>query len=166
MNPKVIRNETSYAEALRRIDELIDAEPGTLDGADLDVWITLFEVYEDANHAIEAPSPVDAIRFRMEQLDLRQTDLAPLLGGRSRVSEILSGKRALTVKMIRALNERLGIPLRSLVYLPAASVSLGGLPAPSADTAASVGPLQSSCADSSSMSMKARTAGDRVASGR
>ncbi|MHB0978805.1 MAG: helix-turn-helix domain-containing protein [Thermoleophilia bacterium] len=115
MKPRVIRDEADHIQALRAIDSLIDAEPGTPEGEDLDVWITLVEVYEDAHHAIESPSPVDAIRFRMEQLGLRQTDLAPLLGGRSRVSEVLNGKRALTVKMIRALNEHLGIPLPSLV---------------------------------------------------
>jgi HTH-type transcriptional regulator/antitoxin HigA len=71
--------------------------------------------YAEALRSIEAPSPFDAIRFRMEQLGLRQTDLAPLLGGRSRVSEVLGGKRALTINMIRALHTHIGIPLRSLV---------------------------------------------------
>lgn len=115
MNPRVIRNEADHAGALRRIEELIDAEPGTAEGDELDVWITLVELYEDSHHAIEPPNPIDAIRFRMEQLGLRQADLAPLMGGRSRVSEVLNGKRALTLNMIRALNEHLGIPLQSLV---------------------------------------------------
>lgn len=115
MNPKVIRSEAAYADALRRIEELFDAEVCTPDGDELDVWIALVELYEAAHHAIEPPDPVDAIRFRMEQLGLRQVDLAPILGGRSRVSEILSGRRQLTLSMIRALNERLGIPLQSLV---------------------------------------------------
>jgi HTH-type transcriptional regulator/antitoxin HigA len=115
MKPRVVRSEADYAEALRNIDALLDADSGTPEGEDLDVWITLVEVYEDDHHAIEAPSPIDAIRFRMEQLGLRQTDLASLLGGKSRVSEVLGGKRALTINMIRTLNARLGIPLRSLV---------------------------------------------------
>ena len=115
MNPRVIRNEEDYVEALRRIDELIEAEPGTPEGEELDVWATLVELYEESNHPIEPPSAIEAIRFRMEQLGLRQADLAPLLGGRSRVSEILGGKRALTLNMIRALNEHLGIPLESLI---------------------------------------------------
>jgi HTH-type transcriptional regulator/antitoxin HigA len=114
MNPRVVRNEADYAGALRRIEELIDAEPGTAEG-ELDVWVTLVELYEDSHHAIEPPNPIDAIRFRMEQLGLRQADLAPLMGGRSRVSEVLNGKRALTLNMIRVLNEHLGIPLHSLV---------------------------------------------------
>lgn len=115
MNPRVIRNESDLAEALRRIDELIDAEAGTPEAEELDVWATLVELYEESNHPMEPPSPIEAIRFRMEQLGLRQADIAGLLGGRSRVSEILGGKRALTVNMIRALNEHLGIPLESLI---------------------------------------------------
>jgi|SRR5680860_543474 len=115
MNLRVIRNESDYAGALRRIEELIDAESGTADGDELDVWITLVELYEDSHHAIGPPNPIDAIRFRMEQLGLRQADLAPLIGGRSRVSEVLNGKRGLTLNMIRVLNEHLGIPLHSLV---------------------------------------------------
>lgn len=115
MNPRVIRNEVDYAEALRRIDELIDAKAGTPDGDELDVWVTLVELYEESHHPVHPPSPIEAIRFRMEQLGLRQADLAPLLGARSRVSEILGGKRTLTLNMIRALNERLGIPLESLI---------------------------------------------------
>jgi HTH-type transcriptional regulator/antitoxin HigA len=118
MKPRVVRSEADYAEALRSIDALLDADPGTPEGDDLDVWITLVEVYEDEHHAIDAPNPIDAIRFRMEQLGLRQIDLAPLLGGRSRVSEVLSGKRSLTINMIRALHARLGIPLPSLVGTP------------------------------------------------
>ena len=121
MKPKVIRNTEEYALAFRRIDELIDAEPGTPEGDDLDLWITLVGLYEDTNEPIEPPSPVDAIRFRMEQLGLRQTDLAPLLGSRSRVSEVLSGKRHLTLTMIRSLHHELGIPLASLVAGPSAA---------------------------------------------
>lgn len=135
MNPRVIRSESDLAEALRRIDELIDAEAGTPEAEELDVWATLVELYEESNHPIEPPSPIEAIRFRMEQLGLRQADVAPLLGGRSRVSEILGGKRALTVNMIRALNEHLGIPLESLVgrqqggaAVNVAGIDIGSLP--------------------------------------
>src|SRR5680860_505516 len=105
MNPRVVRNEADLAEARRRSEDLIDAEAGSLKAEELDVWVALVELYEESNHPIEPPSPTEAIRFRMEQLGLRQADVAPLLGGRSRVSEIRGGKRALTVIMIRALNE-------------------------------------------------------------
>jgi antitoxin component HigA of HigAB toxin-antitoxin module len=121
MKPKVIQNAEEHAQALRRIDELIEAEPGTPEGDDLDLWITLVELYEATNEPIEPPSAGDAIRFRMEQLGLRQTDLAPLLGSRSRVSEVLSGKRHLALTMIRSLHHELGIPLASLVASPAAA---------------------------------------------
>lgn len=115
MNPRVIRNEADYAEALRRIDELMEADAETSEGEELDLWATLVELYEESQHPLEPPSAIEAIRFRMEQLGLRQADVAPLLGGRSRVSEILGGKRTLTLNMIRALNEHLGIPLESLI---------------------------------------------------
>lgn len=115
MNPRVIRNEADYAEALRRIDELMEADAETSEGEELDLWATLVELYEESRHPLEPPSAIEAIRFRMEQLGLRQADVAPLLGGRSRVSEILGGKRTLTLNMIRALNEHLGIPLESLI---------------------------------------------------
>jgi HTH-type transcriptional regulator/antitoxin HigA len=75
----------------------------------------LVEKYEQENYRLEAPSPIESIKFRMEQMNLNQNDIAPLFGGKTRVSEVLNGKRALTLKMITLLNRYLGIPLESLI---------------------------------------------------
>ena len=75
----------------------------------------LVEKYEQEHYPIEAPNPIEAIKFRMEQMNLKQADIAPLFGGKTRVSEVLNGKRNLTLKMITLLNRYLGIPLESLV---------------------------------------------------
>lgn len=80
-----------------------------------DVKSLLVEKYEQEHHRIDAPDPIEAIKFRMEQMNLKQRDIAPLFGGKTRVSEVLHGKRALTLKMITLLNRYLGIPLESLV---------------------------------------------------
>ena len=115
MNIRPIRTEDDYQAALARIDALMDAEPGSDEGDELEVLTTLVELFEDNAYPIDLPDPITAIRFRMEQQGLRQSDLAPILGSRAKVSEVLSGKRALTLKMIRALNEHLGIPAEVLI---------------------------------------------------
>jgi HTH-type transcriptional regulator/antitoxin HigA len=104
-----IRNERDYDAALADIDLLMDAKRGTADGDHLDVLVTLVEAYERRRWAIDAPDPIDAIRIRMEQLGMRQRDLAPLIGSTGRVSEVLSRKRPLTLPMIRRLSVALGI---------------------------------------------------------
>jgi HTH-type transcriptional regulator/antitoxin HigA len=104
-----IRNERDYDAALADIDSLMDAKRGTADGDRLDVLVTLVEAYERRRWAIDAPDPIDAIRIRMEQLGMRQRDLAPLIGSTGRVSEVLSRKRPLTLPMIRRLSVALGI---------------------------------------------------------
>ena len=91
-----------------RIDHLMDAKPGTKAGDELDVLTTLVEAYEAKHHAVSPPDPVEAIRFRMEQLGMTRRDLEALLGGRGRVSEILSKKRRLSLTTLR-------IPLESLI---------------------------------------------------
>ncbi len=108
VHPKVIRNEVDYEQALNRVDELIDAGPGSPEGDELELWTILIEAYERTSHPIAPPDPVEAIRFRMDQLGLRPVDLAPYLGGRSRVSEILNRKRTLSIAMIVALSENWG----------------------------------------------------------
>jgi HTH-type transcriptional regulator / antitoxin HigA len=113
--PRVIKNEVDYERALHRVDELIDADPDTPEGDELELWTILIEAYERVSHPIVPPDPVEAIRFRMDQLGLRPVDLAPYLGGRSRVSEILNRKRTLSIAMIVALSRELGIPLESLL---------------------------------------------------
>jgi HTH-type transcriptional regulator/antitoxin HigA len=115
MNVRPIRTQRDHAAALRRIDELMDAEPGSVASDELDILATLVQVYEDRHFPIADPHPLDAIRFRMEQLGLTRKDLEPLLGSRGRVSEILNGRRALSIQMIRTLHRELGIPLESLV---------------------------------------------------
>jgi HTH-type transcriptional regulator/antitoxin HigA len=115
MNIKPIRNQQDYERAMASIEEFWDAQPNTPDGDTLDVLVTLVEVYEQQNFPIDAPDPVEAIKFRMEQQGLSDADLVPFLGQRSRVSEILNKKRKLSISMIRNLHKQLNIPLESLV---------------------------------------------------
>ena len=122
MVPKVIKTEEEYESALGRIEELMDAEPETAEGDELELLATLVEVYEEKHYPIALPDPIDAIRFRMEQAGLKQQDLVPYLGSRSKVSEVLNGKRPLSLKMIRALNTGLGIPAEALLHEPGASI--------------------------------------------
>ena len=115
MQIRPIRTDADHAAALSRIDQLMDAEPGTPEADELDVLATLVEAYEDRRFPIDDPDPLAAIQFRMEQLDLTRKDLEPLLGSRGRVSEVLNGRRSLSLQMIRRLHRELGIPLESLV---------------------------------------------------
>ncbi len=110
-----INTEDDYNHAMLRIDALMDAEPGTEEGAELDVLATLVEAYERDNFPIESPDPVEAILFRMEQLGIDRKALEPYLGGRSRVSEVLNRKRNLSMSQVRKLHEGLNIPLENLV---------------------------------------------------
>ncbi len=115
MDTRPIRSRTDHAKALRRIEELMDAVPGSPEAEELDVLATLVEAYEERHFPISDPNPLDAIRFRMEQLGLSRKDLEPLIGSRARVSEVLNGRRPLSINMIRRLHRELGIPLESLV---------------------------------------------------
>jgi HTH-type transcriptional regulator / antitoxin HigA len=110
MNIKPVKNERDYNRALKRIEALMDAEPGTQHMDELEVLSILVEKYEDDHFPIDAPDPVEAIKFRMEQMGLTRNDLVSVIGSRSRVSEVLSGKRDLSLRMIRALHVRLRIP--------------------------------------------------------
>ncbi len=122
MTMKLIKSEDDYTRALARLDELMDVEAGSLEGDELELLVTLIELYEEKVHPIELPDPLEAIRFRMDQSGLRQQDLVPFLGSRSRVSEVLNGKRPLTLKMIRALHNGLNIPAEVLLREPNASL--------------------------------------------
>jgi len=117
-NIRAIRTEADYQAALARIDALMDADFGTPDGDELDVLTDLVELYEARHVPIGYPSPIEAIRFRMEQGGLAPRDLVPFLGSRAKVSEILSGKRPLTMQMARALHANLGIPAEVLLQQP------------------------------------------------
>ncbi|MDH5740601.1 MAG: helix-turn-helix domain-containing protein [Nitrospira sp.] len=110
-----IKTARDYDRTLARIEQLMEAKPGTKAGDELDVLTTLVEAYEAKHHAICPPDPIDAITFRMEQLGMTRKDLEALLGGRGRVSEILTRKRTLSLEMIRRLHRKLHIPLESLI---------------------------------------------------
>jgi HTH-type transcriptional regulator / antitoxin HigA len=110
-----IHNERHYEAVLAEVDVLMDAVPGTAEGARLDVLVTLIEAYEARNWPIDTPDPIDAIRVRMEEKNLRQRDLEPMIGSRARVSEILSRKRALTLPMIRRLTVGLDLAADVLI---------------------------------------------------
>jgi HTH-type transcriptional regulator/antitoxin HigA len=115
MKLKPIHTKKDLAEALARIDELIDAPHGTPEYDELEILSTLVEAYEDKHSPILPPDPVEAIKFRMEQMGLRQSDIARFLGGKNRASEVLSRKRPLSLRMIRNLHRNLNIPSDSLL---------------------------------------------------
>ena len=110
-----IHSEQDYTAALARVEALMDMDRSEAEDDELDVLATLIEVYEDRHFPMDAPVPIEAIKFRMQQLNMNQSDLAPIFGSRAKASEVLSGKRSLTLKMIRALNEHLGIPADVLI---------------------------------------------------
>jgi HTH-type transcriptional regulator/antitoxin HigA len=112
---KPIKTENDYDQALKRIDELWYAKDGTPQGDELDILVTLVQAYDAEHYPIPPPTPIDAIKFRMDQMGLTRTDLAKFLGSKSRVSEILSGKRKLTVRMMKILHRELGVPAESLL---------------------------------------------------
>jgi len=113
-----IRSEEDYEAVLAEIDEFMDAESGTPEGDRLDVLVTLVEAYEARHWEIDLPDPVEAIRVRMEEKNLRQVDLVPMIGSRGRVSEVLSRKRDLTLPMIRRLAKGLDLGADVLIQEP------------------------------------------------
>lgn len=115
MEIKPIKTDADYKEALQEIEKIFDAAYGSQEGDKLDILVTLVEVYEEKHFPIDAPDPVEAIKFRMEQLGFKNKDLEPILGSRGRVSEILNKKRRLTLDMIRGLHKTLNIPSDSLI---------------------------------------------------
>ncbi|PIB30939.1 DNA-binding protein [Gaetbulibacter sp. 5U11] len=115
MNIKPIKNETDYLNALERLEVIFDAKKGTKKGDELEILSILIDKYENETSPIGFPDPIEAIKFRMEQMGLKQKDLAEVVGFKSRVSEILNKKRKLTLEMIRNLNLKLHIPTEVLV---------------------------------------------------
>jgi HTH-type transcriptional regulator / antitoxin HigA len=118
MKPKLIRNEADYKAAIARIENIFSAKTGTPEGDELDLLVTLVELYEEKVFRINLPDPISAIRFRMEQQGLKAKDLALYIGSASKVSEVLSGKRHLSLTMIRNLVNGLGIPADILLQEP------------------------------------------------
>lgn len=115
MKFKVIKTKKVYTEALVSLEKLFDAKPGTSKGDDLEILALLIDQYEKEHFPIEAPDPIEAVKFRMEQLGMKQKDLADTIGFKSRVSEVLNKKRKLTLEMIRKLNIELNIPTSILI---------------------------------------------------
>jgi HTH-type transcriptional regulator/antitoxin HigA len=115
MKPKIIKTEADHATAMARIEKLFGAKPGSPEGEELELLATLVGKFEETAFPIDLPDPIAAIRFRMEQQNLRPKDLAPYLGSASRVSEVLRGKRQLSLEMIRKLSKGLEIPTGVLV---------------------------------------------------
>jgi len=115
MEIKPIRNDADHADALREIERLWAAKQGTPEGDRLDVLTTLVESYEEKHFPMDAPDPIEAIRFRLEQQGLDHRALVGVIGGRSRVYEVMHRKRALSLEMIRRLNARFGIPAEVLI---------------------------------------------------
>lgn len=109
MNIKPIKSEADYKLALKRLEEVFDAPVGTSESDEADVLGILVDEYEKKHYPIEAPDPIEAIKIRMEELQLKQVDLVDVIGSKSRVSEILNRKRKLTIEMIRNLTKRLNL---------------------------------------------------------
>lgn len=118
---KPIKNDADLDNAVSRIRELLDNESEIQDDEELNILLDLVEIYEKKRYPIEMPDPISAIEFRMDQAGLTQADLVPYIGSRSKVSEVLSGKRDLTMSMARALHKHLGIPADVLLQERAAS---------------------------------------------
>ncbi len=120
MRTKVLKIEGDYIWACERVFTLINSDKNPIDpeskeGEEIELLSILIEKYEREHFPIEAPDPIEVINFRMEQMNLRQIDIAPIFGGKTRVSEVLNRKRPLTLKMITLLNQYLGIPFESLI---------------------------------------------------
>ena len=115
MDIKVIKTEEDYNQTLKRLEEIFHAPSDSEEGDEAEILSILIEKYEDEHYPIEAPDPIEAIKFRMEQMGMDNKDLAEIIGYKSRVSEIFSGKRKLSLKMIRNLHEKLNIPYESLM---------------------------------------------------
>ena len=115
MNIKPIKTEKDYNEAVSRVEEIFDAKKGSTEGDELEVLSILIDQYENEHFPIELPDPIEAIKYRMEQMGINQSDLAKIIGFKSRASEILSRKRKLSLEMIRQIHERLHIPTDVLI---------------------------------------------------
>jgi HTH-type transcriptional regulator/antitoxin HigA len=117
MNIKAIKTEDDYNEALKRLEVVFDAQKDTPQGDELEVLGILIDQYEQEHFPVDLPDPVEAIKFRMEQLGYTQQDLANIVGLKSRASEIINRKRKLSLKMIRQLNKKLRIPTDVLIQV-------------------------------------------------
>ncbi len=115
MTLKLIKTENDYQAALLRLDKIFDAKTGSNESDEADILALLIDDYENKYYPIEAPDPIEAIKIRMKELDIKQKDLVGIIGGKSRVSEILNKRKKLTVEMVRSLAERLNLSAQILV---------------------------------------------------
>lgn len=115
MELKPIKTEIDYRDALKRLEEIFDAKPGSSESDELEILGLMVDDYENKHYPIDAPDPIEAIKIRMEEMHLKQVDLIPEIGGKSRVSEVLNRKRRLTVEMIRKLATRLNLSSNLLI---------------------------------------------------
>lgn len=115
MSIKPIRTDSDLHAAFRQLESVFQAADGTPEGDDRDVLVTLIEAYENKHYPIDAPDPVEAIKFRMEQQGLTPRDLEPFIGASGRVSEVLNRKRPLSLRMVKQLHAGLHIPYESLL---------------------------------------------------
>jgi HTH-type transcriptional regulator / antitoxin HigA len=113
MNIKPIKTKRDHTAALKRVDELWNAKANSPEGDELEVLSTLIAVYENEHTPIEAPDPIEALKFRLDQMSITREELAKLLGGKNRVSEVLNGKRKLSFAMMKNLHKHLNIPAAS-----------------------------------------------------
>ena len=115
MKIKPIKTKKDYELAMHRLDKIFDAKPGTSEGDELEVLGILIEKYENEHYPVDFPDPIEAIKFRMDQLGYSQNDLAEIVGLKSRASEILNRKRKLSLDMIRQIHIHLNIPTQVLI---------------------------------------------------
>ena len=115
MNINPIKTEQDYDDTLKRINELWGSKEDTPEGDEFEILFTLVEAYERDHYPISPPHPIEAIKFRLDQLGMKESELNKILGNRSRKSELFNGKRKLTLSIIRTLHAKLNIPLESLI---------------------------------------------------
>ena len=118
LTPRIIKTETQFADTMARVEAIFDANLGTARGDELELLLMLVEKYEEKAFPVGLPDPITALRFRMEQQQLKPKDLVPYIGSKSKVSEVLSGQRELSLTMIRKLVTGLGIPAVVLLQEP------------------------------------------------
>lgn len=110
MKPRILQTESEYESALGHIETLMDAEAGSPEERELELWSLLVEDYENRHQPVGDPDPIEAIKFRMDQMGLQQKDLQPIISAKSKISEVLNRKRPLSLPMIRGFHQLLGIP--------------------------------------------------------
>lgn len=115
MQVEIIKNKKQYASALQRFEEIFFAKANTKEGKEAQLLALVIKDYEDKHYPINSPDPVEAIKYRMQQMNMTKKELGEILGYTSRVSEILNRKRKLTLEMVRNLHEKLNLPLESLI---------------------------------------------------